>query len=138
MPEAVSDAAMRPRVLFVIGGEHIGGSELHLLRLLPYLEGDFRIGICCINGGTRFLDHLRLSAVETFNLGIPDLRSASRVMKLKDLRRVVRRFEPDIIHCTDIPPMYPRRSFHWNVVERVSLALGEGRTQRGDTNSCGA
>jgi glycosyltransferase involved in cell wall biosynthesis len=98
VPEAISDAAIRPRVLFVIGGEHIGGSELHLLRLLPYLEGDFRIGICCINGGTRFLDHLRLSAVETFNLGIPDLRSASRVMKLKDLRRVVRHFEPDIIH----------------------------------------
>ena len=71
---------------------------MHLLRLLPYLEGDFRIGICCINGGTRFLDHLRLSTVETFNLGIPDLRSASRVMKLKDLRRVVRRFGPDIIH----------------------------------------
>ena len=98
VPEAVSDAAMRPRVLSVIGGEHIGGSELHLLWLLPYLEGDFRIGICCINGGTRFLDHLRLSAVETFNLGIPDLRSASRVMKLKDLRRVVRRFEPDMVY----------------------------------------
>jgi glycosyltransferase involved in cell wall biosynthesis len=98
VPDRVQDGARLSRILFVIGGEHIGGSELHLLRLLPYLKDEFRVGICCINGGARFLDHLRVSTVETFNLAIPDLKSASRVLRLKDLRGVMRRFVPDIVH----------------------------------------
>ena len=98
VPDRVNDSARLPRILFVIGGEHIGGSELHLLRLLPYLTGEFQVGICCINGGARFLDHLRVSTVDKFNLAIPDLRSASRVLRLKELHGVMRRFVPDIIH----------------------------------------
>ena len=103
VPDHATDGARLPRILFVIGGEHIGGSELHLLRLLPYFKGEFQVGICCINGGARFLDHLRVNTVETFNLAIPDLRSASRVLKLKDLHGVMRRFVPDIVHWYGFP-----------------------------------
>jgi glycosyltransferase involved in cell wall biosynthesis len=88
---------MAPRILFLIGGEQIGGSETHLLRLIPHLR-DFQIGVCCINGGSRFLDSLASDGVTTFDLRIPDLRRFSHVVKLGNLYRVLRLFRPDVIH----------------------------------------
>jgi glycosyltransferase involved in cell wall biosynthesis len=97
VPTDNSTRVPSPRILYVIGGEQIGGSEQHLLRLLPYLGG-FQLAVCCMNAGPAFFDGLRSTGVKVFDLGIPDLLTLSRLLKLKDFFGVIRDFRPDIIH----------------------------------------
>lgn len=87
----------RPRLLFVIGGEAIGGMETHLLALVGALGQEYEIGVCCLNGGSRFVQRLEELTVATFNLHLPHLQTPGQLIKSLRLKTILRRFSPDIV-----------------------------------------
>jgi glycosyltransferase involved in cell wall biosynthesis len=86
------------RVLHVQRAKGIGGSERHLLALLPALNAaGLEARICVLNapGGDQFVDALRAAGVTTTTRRAgPDLNPLVIAGLLDDIRR----FRPDVVH----------------------------------------
>src|SRR5689334_15934432 len=86
------------RVLHVQRAKGIGGSERHLLTLLPALaeQGiDVRMCVLEVGDGARFVDELRTRGVDVVSRpGHGDL-APSLVL---ELRREIERFRPHLVH----------------------------------------
>src|SRR5438067_8751118 len=86
------------RVLHVQRAKGIGGSERHLLTLLPALSAaDLAVRMCVLNapGGDRFVDALRAADVETASIPAgPDVNPVAVARLVSE----VRRFRPDVVH----------------------------------------
>jgi glycosyltransferase involved in cell wall biosynthesis len=91
------------RVLHVQRAKGIGGSERHLLALLPALTAsgvDVRMCVLSARGGDQFVDMLRAAGVETTRLPAgPDLNP----VVIARLRSEIRRFRADIVHTHLVP-----------------------------------
>jgi glycosyltransferase involved in cell wall biosynthesis len=86
------------RILHVQRVKGIGGSERHLLTLLPGLVArgvDVRMCVLEMDGGERFVDELRGSGIDTaVHRAGPDVNPALSAA----LYREIRRFRPDVVH----------------------------------------
>ena len=86
------------RVLHVQKAAGIGGSERHLLTLLPALARrgvDVRMCVLAAGDAPRFLSELSSLDVETTTLGAGPHANAALVQRL---RREIRVFRPDLVH----------------------------------------
>jgi glycosyltransferase involved in cell wall biosynthesis len=86
------------RILHVQRAKGIGGSERHLLALLPALAAsavDVRMCVLTAPGGDQFVDAMRAGGVDTARLPAgPDLNPATFARLLSEIRT----FRPDIVH----------------------------------------
>jgi glycosyltransferase involved in cell wall biosynthesis len=86
------------RVLHVQRAKGVGGSERHLLALLPALAAagvDVRMCVLAAPGGDRFVDALRAAGVDTTGLTAgPDVNPVA----VARLVGQIRDFQPDIVH----------------------------------------
>src|SRR5438128_1694797 len=86
------------RVLHVQKAKGIGGSERHLLSLVPALAArgvDTRMAALSTGDGDRFVDELRRAGVEVAVHGAgPDLNPAAAWWLAAQLRS----FRPDVLH----------------------------------------
>lgn len=86
------------RVLHVQRAKGIGGSERHLLTLLPGLaaEGvDVRMHVLAAGDGARFVDELENAGVSTSSSAAgPDVNPLSVATLVAEIRR----FRPDVVH----------------------------------------
>jgi glycosyltransferase involved in cell wall biosynthesis len=104
----------RLRVLYFIGGNHIGGMETHLLHLIGGLHRErYEPAIVCFDLGAEYRDRLRSIGIEPFDLGIPRLTSPAQVLRLTRFLRILRRVNPHLLHtygftCDVVGPLLAR------------------------------
>ena len=86
------------RVLYVTGGRRIGGMESHLLILASNLPPSIRCVVCCLDASVDYLARLTDLGIEHTNLDCPNLLRPRVLRAYRRLTRVVRRFDPHIVH----------------------------------------
>ena len=86
------------RVLHVQRVKGIGGSERHLLALLPELQArgvDSHMTVLCIGDGMRFVDEMRAAGIDT---SVVRGRGHLQPELIPVLAAEIRRLGPDIVH----------------------------------------
>jgi glycosyltransferase involved in cell wall biosynthesis len=86
------------RVLYVTGGRRIGGMESHLLILTSNLPPSIRCVVCCSDASPDYLARLTELGIERENLECPNLLRPGVIRAYRRLTRVVRRFDPHVVH----------------------------------------
>lgn len=121
----------RVRILYLVGGERIGGMETHLLHLIRGLSPVFDPYVCCINGSDAYLSRIREAGISVVNLGIRTLWRGHDAAQMRHMVRLVRRFRPAIVHsygflCDAVAPML--RVAHPGLVV-ITTRRGEDRAR---------
>ena len=80
------------------GGRRIGGMETHLIALASSLPTSVRCFVCCFDGSVDYSKRLTEAGIEHANLDCPSLLRPSSILGYRRFERVVRRFQPHIVH----------------------------------------
>ena len=88
----------KTRILFLIGGRRIGGTETHLCRLAAAIREDFLCLVCCLDPSAEYLALLDAAGIDVEDLGLPSLTTPQALGRYLALERIVKRFQPDIVH----------------------------------------
>ncbi len=99
--------SVNTKILFVVGGFSIGGTERHLSQVLPRLNGNNRsLQVCALGVDGPLSAPLRDAAIPIRfitprnTLSIPRLRGVLNLLsQIRQVADVIRRFRPDIVHC---------------------------------------
>jgi len=86
------------RVLYLIGGRRIGGTETHVVRLAATLRENYRCLVCCLDPSPEYSSMLSDAGIEHVNLRLPSLASSAALSRYVDFERCVERFRPDLVH----------------------------------------
>lgn len=84
----------RKKILHLISGLEIGGSETQLLRILPKLQEYHENEVCCVRGHGPIGKQLEENGVPVHYL---DLKGLSDLSVIKRFYLVVKKFSPDIL-----------------------------------------
>jgi glycosyltransferase involved in cell wall biosynthesis len=119
------------KVLHVQKASGIGGSERHLLMLLPALQQaglDVRACVPLAGEGELFVEELRARGIETVTARAgPDLNP----LLVAWLRREIRRYEPDVVHTHLVhADLHGQASAVLTRTPRVSTVHGPGAFAR--------
>lgn len=87
------------RVLYIIGGRRIGGMETHLLTLASQLPPSVRGVVCCVDGSDDYRARLADLGIAHADLACPNLLRPSGLRASRQLARLVRRFDPHVVHA---------------------------------------
>ena len=83
---------------YVTGGRRIGGMESHLLILASNLPPSIRCVVCCLDASVDYLARLTDLGIEHTNLDCPNVPRPRVLRAYRRLTRVVRRFDPHVVH----------------------------------------
>lgn len=86
------------RILYVTGGRRIGGMETHLITLASSLPASVRCFVCCLDASPDYRTRLREAGIEHADLDCPTLVRPGSILGYLRFERVVRRFQPHIVH----------------------------------------
>ncbi|MCK4235488.1 MAG: glycosyltransferase, partial [Candidatus Krumholzibacteria bacterium] len=88
------------RILFFISSLVSGGAEHHLLNLCRFLKSySHKVAVCTLSEREDGLEStMLLNDINIYRLSILSLRGLAAPRKLIALRRIVKRFQPDLIH----------------------------------------
>jgi glycosyltransferase involved in cell wall biosynthesis len=86
------------RILYVIGGRRIGGTENHLVRLAGSLPASFRCLVCCLDASDDYKTRLTDAGIQHLNLDCASLVRPSGILGYLRFERLVARFQPHIVH----------------------------------------
>ena len=86
------------RILYVTGGRRIGGMETHLIALASSLPASVRCFVCCFDASADYRKRLTEAGIEHANLDCPSLVRPGSILGYRRFERVVRRFQPHIVH----------------------------------------
>ena len=84
----------KKKILHLITGLEIGGTEMMLLKTLPRLQGNFDNYVCCIMGHGPIGKRLEKAGIHIHYLELKNIFDVGAVWKF---RKVVREFRPDIL-----------------------------------------
>lgn len=84
----------KKKILHLITGLEIGGTEIMLLKTLPYLQSNFDNHVCCITGQGPIGKQLQESGVEVSYLNLKNILDISIIWRF---RKIIREFQPDIL-----------------------------------------
>jgi len=93
---------LKKRVLFCISNLNIGGVERHVIDQIPYLQKfdqDIEYAVCAFNGGSFEIEAREKIENSGAKLILLNRKGRWDVKFLFDLRRVVRDFQPNIVHA---------------------------------------
>jgi glycosyltransferase involved in cell wall biosynthesis len=98
-PLTTKDLTEPRRVLYVIGGGRVGGTETHLFRLLASLDRTkFLPIVCCLNGDYRYRSKLTTVAEYVENLQIDRFdRPRGLGAYIGALSRLISKWKPDVV-----------------------------------------
>jgi glycosyltransferase involved in cell wall biosynthesis len=108
------------RLLYLIGELRAGGSERQLYYLLKQLDGKFyqpAVAVWTFRETDAYVAKIRALGIPIHSLS----RDASRVTKLRELCRIVRRIRPDVVHSYS---SYTNFAAHIAAMSAGSLAIG--------------
>jgi len=99
--------SVKTKILFVVGGFSIGGTERHLSQVLPRLISNNRsLQVCALGADGLLSAPLRDAAIPIqfitprITLSIPRLRGVLNLLSLIwQVAAEIRRLRPDIVHC---------------------------------------
>jgi len=120
----VQTGQLTPRILYVIGQLHSGGSERQLYYLLHEMDRSrYRPAVVVWNlsEADKYVGEIRRLGVPVYCFPGPLRPSA----KLMNLRRLVRRLSPEIVHSFSF---YLNVAVHWSVRGTPAIALGSMRS----------
>jgi glycosyltransferase involved in cell wall biosynthesis len=86
------------RILYVTGGNRIGGMETHLLTLARSLPAPIRCFVCCLDASAEYGARLEAAGIEHCSLRCPTLVRPGSMLAYLRFERVVARFRPHIVH----------------------------------------
>jgi len=96
----------RTRVLYVDHAPIIGGAELSLLELVETLDSQYEPAVVCTDTCPDFVRMLSATRAEVFVSRMPRIRGvlwlAALMQCVTGLRRLIRQFEPDIVHSNTV------------------------------------
>lgn len=84
----------KKRILHLITGLEIGGTETMLLKMLPCLQSDFDNHVCCIIGHGPIGKQLENVGIPVFYL---DLQPVSIFRSVLRFRNIIKDFQPDLL-----------------------------------------
>lgn len=84
----------KKKILHLISGLDVGGTELQLLKILPKLQNNFDNRVCCIRGHGPVGKLLNQKGVPVYYL---DLRKIYDFQMIFKFRKVIKEFKPDIL-----------------------------------------
>lgn len=84
----------RKKILHLISGLEIGGTEMQLLRILPELQKYHENSVCCVRGRGPIGKQLEENGVSVHYL---EFRSATDFAVIYRFYQVIREFQPDIL-----------------------------------------
>lgn len=84
----------KKKILHLITGLEVGGTEMMLLKTLPRLQGDFDNYVCCIIGHGPIGKRLEKAGIHVHYLELKNIFDVGAVWKF---RKVVKEFRPDIL-----------------------------------------
>jgi glycosyltransferase involved in cell wall biosynthesis len=95
------------KILFVVGGFSIGGTERHLSQVLPRLISNSRsLHVCALGADGPLSAPLRDAAIPIRSitprntLSIPRLRGMLNLLsQIRQVAEEIRRLRPDVVHC---------------------------------------
>lgn len=85
---------MKKRILHLITGLEIGGTEMMLLKTLPKMQNNFDNRVCCIKGHGPIGKKLEEREIKIYYL---DLKNIFDIKTIFKFRKVVKEFKPDIL-----------------------------------------
>ncbi len=85
---------MKRKILHLITGLEIGGTEMMLLKTLPKLQEDFDNRVCCIMGRGPIGKELEKKGIEVHYLELNKFNIFKVILKF---RKIVRNFQPDLL-----------------------------------------
>ncbi len=84
----------KKKILHLITGLEIGGTEMMLLKTLPRMQNDFDNRVCCIHGHGPIGKQLEERGVPVYYL---DLRHPLDIKIIPRFKKIVQEFKPDIL-----------------------------------------
>lgn len=98
------------RILILVTTLTFGGAETQVVRLATELKSRrWVVAVACLVAPVAYVQQLKEDGIDVYSLdmprGVPDIRAVFR------LRSLVRRLQPDILHC---------HMFHANILGRIS------------------
>jgi L-malate glycosyltransferase len=88
----------KARILYLIGGRRIGGTETHVCRLAAAIRGDYTCLVCCLDPSAEYIALLDAARVDFVDLQLPSLTTPKAFGRYLAFERIINRFQPDIVH----------------------------------------
>ena len=88
----------KTRILYLIGGRRIGGTETHVCRLAAAIRDDYACVVCCLDPSAEYLALLDAAGIEFVDLHLPLLTTPKALGRYLAFERIIERFQPDIVH----------------------------------------
>jgi glycosyltransferase involved in cell wall biosynthesis len=123
------------RILYVIGGGRVGGTETHLLHLLSALDRNrFSPAVCCLNSDESYLSKLEAVADHVENLHIRRFDSVRKLgAYVRTLSTVLGEWKPNVIqtygYACDISLPFLTKAM-WPNVTVITTRRGEDHNRR--------
>jgi glycosyltransferase involved in cell wall biosynthesis len=85
---------MSKKILHLITGLEIGGTEMMLLKTLPKMQDNFDNRICCIRGRGPMGKRLENAGIPVYYLDLKNIFDLEAILRFK---KIIREFEPKIL-----------------------------------------
>ena len=88
----------KTRILYLIGGRRIGGTETHVCRLAAAIRDDYACLVCCLDPSAEYLALLEAAGIDSVDLHLPSLTTPKALGRYLAFERIIKRFQPDVVH----------------------------------------
>ncbi len=102
VPPATKWASRRIRVAHVLDNLNTGGTELNAVRTAERLDRDrFEVRFLCIRANGPLRARLDAAGIPVDEISVPSLVSAASVRRVREIAKMVREAEIDVVHAHD-------------------------------------